>query len=69
MTSPSSSTISPIALTAARAPTVTPSCARDAVPSPPLAARSGPWILATVAPVPAPTAPSSTSAEAASHAA
>jgi hypothetical protein len=66
---PSSSTISPKAFTAARAATVTPSSATDAVPMPPFTARSGPYSLATVAPVPAPTVPSATSSEAASQAA
>src|SRR5581483_7402218 len=67
--SPSSPRISPSALTANRAPTITSPSSAAAVPTPPFTWRSGPWSLATVAPVPAPTLPSSTSSEAASQAA
>ena len=53
----------PIALTAAIAPTTTPSPRSTlAVPMPPLTARSIPSVFATVAPVPAPALPSSTHA-------
>ncbi len=68
-TSPSSFTTSPRALTAARAPTRRSPSSSTAVPMPPGADRSSPDILATVAPVPAPTCPSRTSSLAASQAA
>src|SRR5579875_1710147 len=58
-TRPSRSTTSPRALTTASAPTVGPPGSRTtAVPTPPRLPRSGPRSLPTVAPVPAPTAPS-----------
>src|SRR5215211_5325612 len=56
-TVPSSSSTSPPALTAARAPTVTGPASTTAQPSPPLVMCSGPAVLPTVAPMPAPTLP------------
>src|SRR5215207_4889924 len=61
-TVPSSSRTSPPALTAARAPTVTGPASTTAQPRPPLVMKSGPAVLPTVAPMPAPTLPSCPSA-------
>src|SRR6266545_7337199 len=60
--------IPPTALTANSAPTTTEPSVAEAEPIPPFTCRSGPRILATVAPVPAPTVPSSTCSVAAPHA-
>ena len=57
----SGSRTSPSALTATSAPTITPpSSLRLLEPIPPRIARAMPWILPTLAPVPAPTLPSAT---------
>ncbi len=63
--SPSSPITAPSALTAASAETTTSPASTEAPPTPPFQHAPGPGCFATVAPVPAPTLPSSTSPSAA----
>ena len=65
---PDPSRMSPTAFTTTSAPTTMSPRRTAHVPTPPFMARPGPSALPTVAPVPAPTVPSDTSADAAPHA-